>query len=123
MAQLSDLLFFNMRQALVEARLITDKHACDAIYVVTLLEELRDIEARITALEKPDSLTPGSGSNTVASAPLPESLPDAQSIQSRACELEARLQRIQSSLVQTTDSASEGDSRANVPRRAVPRYK
>jgi hypothetical protein len=41
--------FFFMRQALVEARLMSDKRACDAVYVATLAEKLRNIEKNIAA--------------------------------------------------------------------------
>jgi len=41
-----------IRPALVEARLITDKHAADAVYMATLAEELRNIEAKIAAMEE-----------------------------------------------------------------------
>ena len=35
--------FFFMRQALVEARLMSEKQACDAVYMATVAEELRNI--------------------------------------------------------------------------------
>ena len=41
-----------IRPALVEAKLLTDKHARDAVYVVTLTEELRSIEEKIAAMEE-----------------------------------------------------------------------
>jgi hypothetical protein len=44
-----------IRPALVEAKLLTDKHARDAVYVVTLAAELRSIEGKIVAMRKPYS--------------------------------------------------------------------
>jgi hypothetical protein len=41
-----------LRPAIVEAKLMTDKHACDEIYVATLAEELRTIETKIALSEK-----------------------------------------------------------------------
>jgi hypothetical protein len=40
-----------MRQALVEARLMSEKQACDAVYMATVAEELRNIEKKVAALE------------------------------------------------------------------------
>ncbi len=39
-----------IRPVLVEAKLLTEKHAGDAIYVATLAEELRNIEAKIAEM-------------------------------------------------------------------------
>src|ERR1035438_9851200 len=41
-----------IRPALVEAKLLTDKHGHDVVYVVTLAEELRSIEEKIAAMEE-----------------------------------------------------------------------
>ena len=41
-----------LRPALTEARLMTEKHACDENYVATLAEELRRIESKIAAAEE-----------------------------------------------------------------------
>ena len=41
-----------VRPTLVEARLVTEKHTCDAAYVVSLTQELRDIEANIFNMEE-----------------------------------------------------------------------
>lgn len=113
--------FFYMRQALIEAKLITKKHASDAVYVTTLAEELRDIEAKISALEGAD--IPGrSSSEEVGPETLTQSLPGAEWIQCKACELEARLRRIQPPSVQTKASAASLDGRTSNHWRAVPRY-
>jgi len=94
MIQLSEQPFFYMRQALVEAKLLTKKHACDAVYVTTLAEELHDIEAKIIALESADHPGP---SVSVGPEPLPQFVPGADWIHNKACELEARLRRIEPS--------------------------
>src|SRR5664280_1778693 len=49
---LPDLASYVVRPALVEAKLMTEKHARDAVYVVTLIEELRNIEVKIAATEE-----------------------------------------------------------------------
>jgi len=41
-----------IRPALVEAMLLTEKHAGDAVYMATLAEELRNVEAKIAAMEE-----------------------------------------------------------------------
>lgn len=113
--------FFYMKQALVEAKLITKKHACDAVYVTTLAEELRDIEAKIIALEVADNSGP-STLGKIGPEPLPQSLPGTEWIHSKACELEARLRCIQPSSVETKVSTSYLDGRTAKSWRAVPRY-
>jgi hypothetical protein len=107
MIQPSEQPFFYMRQALVEAKLITKKHACDTVYVTTLAEELRDIEAKIIALESADHLGP-SVSGKVGSEPLPQFVPGAEWLHNKACELEARLRRIQPPSVETRVSDEIG---------------
>lgn len=44
--------FAVLRPAIVEAKLMTAKHACDEIYVATLAEELRRIEGMIASAEQ-----------------------------------------------------------------------
>jgi hypothetical protein len=50
--RLPDLAPYVIRPALVEGKLITDKRARDALYLVTLTEELRNIEVKIAATEE-----------------------------------------------------------------------
>ncbi len=75
---------------------MTEKHVCDAVYVVTLTEELRDIEKKIARLEGVLGLqaapaTEGQG------APWPASpgCLDAPWIRAKSQELETRLRRIE----------------------------
>ena len=86
-----------IRPALVEARLMTEKHVCDAVYIVTLTEELRDIEKKIARLE-------GMLGLQVAyhvDAPWPASpgCLDAPWIRAKSQELETRLRRIELSAI------------------------
>ena len=93
------LALYVIRPALVEAKLLTDKHARDAIYVVTLTEELRSIEEKIAALEEalhlvsqPEvALTKARGCHT------PQERTDANWIRAKSSELDQRLRRIEQS--------------------------
>src|ERR1019366_2504048 len=75
-----------IRAALVEAKLLTDKHARDAVYVVTLAAELRSIEDKIVAMEETlqlisqqeDDLALGSACRT------PQDGPDAHWIRAKS---------------------------------------
>ena len=91
---------YAIRPALMEARLITDKHAADAVYVATLSEELRNIEAKITAMEEANQC----GVSVVAnrSGPLlaAEHSPDANWIRTKSRELVARLRRVEQSSIE-----------------------
>ena len=88
-----------IRPALVEAKLLTDKHARDAVYVVTLAAELRSIEDKIVAMEETlqlvsqqeDALALGSACRT------PQDGPDAHWIRAKSSELSQRLRRIEQS--------------------------
>lgn len=92
---LPDLASYVIRPALVEAKLITKKHAGDAVYVATLTEELRGIEAKIAAIEEAAHL--GSSAAAVELGPrrAPEHRPDADWIRTKSRELELRLRRIE----------------------------
>jgi hypothetical protein len=103
--QSADQPFFHMREALVEAKLITQKRAGDAVYVTTLAEELRDIEAKIIALEDAGKSGP-STSGSAGPEPVLHFLPDAEWIHSKACELDARLRRLQPASVEPKVTAS-----------------
>ena len=88
-----------IRPALAEAKLLTDKHARDAVYVVTLAAELRSIEDEIVAMEEAlqlvsqqeDALALGRGCRT------PQDGPDAHWIRAKSSELSQRLRRIEQS--------------------------
>lgn len=87
---------YKIRPALAEARLVSEKRARDAVYVATLTEELRDIEAEIAAVENDLHLNSAVGIKDEAPA-APPKLPDAEWIHTKSGELEARLHRIQQS--------------------------
>jgi hypothetical protein len=95
-----------IRPALVEAMLITQKRASDPVYVVTLTEELRNIEAKIAAME---GAADTGLSATVQFGPdgASEDLPDADWIRSKSSELGRRLDRIVS-----TEKAAISKSRS-----------
>jgi len=88
-----------IRPALVEAKLLTDKHAHDVVYVATLAEELRNIEEKIAAMEealrlvsqRKDALALGKACRP------PQDGPDAHWIRAKSSELSQRLRRIEQS--------------------------
>lgn len=96
--QWTSMVSYKIRPALAEARLMSKKRARDAVYVATLTEELRDIEAEIAAVENDLQLSPAADTKNEMPAPPPE-VPDAEWIHTKSGELEARLHRIQQSPV------------------------
>ncbi|HZM12471.1 MAG TPA: hypothetical protein VFC15_19865 [Candidatus Limnocylindrales bacterium] len=84
-----------IRPALVEARLITDKHAADAVYMATLAEELRNIEAKIAAMEEANQFCLSVVATRSGPALVTEHNPDANWIRTKSRELVARLRRIE----------------------------
>jgi len=90
--------FYKIRPALAEARLMSKKRARDTVYVATLTEELCDIEAEIAAVEDDLQLNSAAGSEDETLGARPE-LPDSEWIHTKSGELEARLHRIQQSLI------------------------
>ena len=92
--RLHHLASYVIRPALVEAKLITGKHAADVVYVATLAEELRNIEAKIDAMEEANHFGPVVA---IRSGPLlaAEHSPDANWIRSKSRELVARLRRVE----------------------------
>ena len=78
---------------------MTDKHTRDAVYVVTLTEELRSIEEKIAAMEEALQLV-----SQQEDAPAQERAcralqdgPDANWIRAKSSELDQRLRRIEQS--------------------------
>jgi hypothetical protein len=94
---LPDLASYVVRPALVEAKLMTEKHARDAVYVATLIEELRNIEAKIAATE--EALQFGSFATSIQHRPCcaPKDRPNAKWIREKSSELDLRLRRIEES--------------------------
>ena len=88
-----------IRPALVEAKLMTDKHARDAVYVVTLAEELRSIEEKIAAMEEtlPLFSQPADALALGRACRPPQGGPDANWIRAKSSELSQRLRRIEQS--------------------------
>jgi len=122
MNHLPELGFFFMRQALVEARLMSDKRACDAVYVATLAEELRNIEKKIAALEQIRRSTVDENLTQVSPVPAPEDLPDADWIHRKAHELALRLHGVEKTFKHENGSGSNRSTKVSTNWRAVPRY-
>jgi hypothetical protein len=95
--RLDELAAYVIRPILAEARLMSKKHACDAVYVTTLANELRGIEAKISAVEKDLELSSkGDLLRPEISCAVPEP-PSAEWIRNKSAELEARLHRVEQS--------------------------
>jgi len=90
--RLPDLARYVLRPTLAEARLITDKHACDAAYLDGLAEELHDVEVKIAALEEALHL------DSPAADDAPLDRPEIERIRCRSSQLSCRLRRIEESL-------------------------
>jgi hypothetical protein len=88
-----------IRPALVEAKLLTDKHARDAVYVVTLAAELRSIEDKIVAMEEALHLVSQkeNASAKERACRARQDVPDAHWIRAKSSELSHRLRRIEQS--------------------------
>jgi hypothetical protein len=88
-----------IRPALVEAKLLTDKHARDVVYVVTLADELRSIEDKIVAMEEALHLVsqPEDAPALGRACRTPQDGPDAHWIREKSSELSQRLRRIEQS--------------------------
>jgi hypothetical protein len=86
---------YAIRPVLVEARLITEKHAGDAVYMATLAEELRSIEAKIAAMEEFNHLGPSMAAIRIGPLLTAEDSPDAIWVRTKSRELGARLRRVE----------------------------
>ncbi len=88
-----------IRPALTEAKLLTDKHARDAVYVVTLAEELRSIEEKIAAVERTRHHVARQENDLALGRACrpPQDGPDAHWIRAKSSELSQRLRRIEQS--------------------------
>jgi hypothetical protein len=96
---LSQVASYAIRPALVEARLITEKHAGDAMYVATLAEELRNIEAKIAAMEESNQLGLSVAAIRIGPLLAAEDSPDANWIRTKSRELDVRLRRVEQSFI------------------------
>lgn len=114
--------FFFMRQALVEARLMSEKRACDAVYVATLTEELRNIEKKIAAFEQGRRSSIDENLTQVSAVPESEDLPGADWIHRKARELELRLRGVEQTFEHENGSGPNRSTKVNTNWRAVPRY-
>jgi len=96
-----------IRPALVEAKLMTDKRARDAVYVVTLAEELRTIEEKIAAMEEALQLVSERGDALARERGCRprQDAPDANWIRAKSKELDHRLHRIEQSAKKQIDHA------------------
>ena len=117
-----DARLFFMRQALVEAKLMSEKRACDAVYVATLTEELRNIEKKIASFEQTRRSVVDESSTQAPPLLAPEDLPDVDWIHQKARELELRLRGVEQAFKDENISGSNSTRRANTSWRAVPRY-
>lgn len=84
-----------IRPALVEAKLMTEKRARDAAYVVTLTEELRNIEVKIAATEEGLQISSSAAAVRHGTRHIPANGRDANRIRTKSSELELRLRRIE----------------------------
>ena len=101
---------------------MSEKRACDAVYVATVAEELRNIEKTIAVLEiVGHPVTDESASQIPPLAP-PEDLPDAEWIHRKARELRDRLRNVEQTSTQEKDGDATSTKRPRTPWRAVPRH-
>jgi hypothetical protein len=91
---LQELAVYVIRPALVEARLMTPKRACDAQYVASLAEELRTVEEKIVALEEAMHLAPEDVTEAPCQAVEGNGSWSADRIRMKSAELDRRLRRI-----------------------------
>jgi hypothetical protein len=112
-----------MRQALVEAKLMSEKRARDAVYVATLTEELRNIEKKLASFEQTrPSVVVDESSTQALPFSAPEDLPDADWIHQKARDLELRLRGVEQAFKDENVSGSNSTTKANTSWRALPRY-
>jgi outer membrane PBP1 activator LpoA protein len=89
-----------VRPALLEARPLSDKHAMDAVYMVTLAEELLRIEARMAAMEQAAQQGASAAAVKSGTSHSSEDWSDANWIRAKSRELEHRLRRLEQLPVQ-----------------------
>jgi hypothetical protein len=97
------------RPAIVEAKLITGKHARDAVYVATLAEELNVIDTKLSAMEEALQVNSPHYLDAARLRPcrMPEAGPDANWIREKSGELDLRLHRIEQNASVSSDCRCE----------------
>ena len=110
---LSDLAAFQIRPALTEVHLLTDKHACDQVYMVTLAEDLCRAERTLESME---AGLPSGPSSTPQAGAVPAT-PDAQWVRAKCDELDARLHRLEQEFPGRLRNISVGERRPMPGRR------
>lgn len=93
--------FAVLRPAIVEAKLMTPKHASDDVYVATLAEELRRIEDMIVSAEQRLKISQSAGITRTT-----ENAENAQWFRAKSTELDRRLERIEHDGGRTLDETS-----------------
>jgi hypothetical protein len=90
------------RPAIVEAKLMTEKHAQDAVYVATLAEELHNIAEKLSVMEQ--TLQPEETRSAARERPcrVPEAGADATWIRETSRDLDVRMRRLNNSLRAST---------------------
>jgi len=92
---LPDLARYVIRPTLVEARLLNEKHACDAGYLVGLAQQLRNVEVKIAALEQALRLDPSATDKWLEN--VSGSQVDINWIRAKSSQLGCRLRRLEES--------------------------
>src|SRR5579862_8719833 len=106
---LSDLAAYQIRPALAEAHLLTDKHACDPVYIVTLTEELCRAERAIETVESRLQGKPAIATHEdVGAPPMPAT---AHWIRTKCNELHSRLNRLEKEFPDRLKRISAGERR------------
>ena len=118
---LPSLAFHLFRPAIVEAKLITAKHARDAVYVATLAEELSVIDSKLSALEETLQVDSRHDVDDARPRPCrtPEGGPDATWIRQKSGELDLRLRRIEQN-IPITQPEPANPSRKRAPAKGRP---
>lgn len=83
------------REVIVEARLMTDKHACNPVYVAALAKELQSVEEYISAMERDLHIESARAESRPRPCRMPDNGPDARWIREVSGELCWRLHRLE----------------------------
>ncbi|HUI83348.1 MAG TPA: hypothetical protein VL240_03945 [Candidatus Binatia bacterium] len=91
-ALMADYLF---RPAIVEARLVNEKHADNPAYVAALASELQEIEQRMSAMERSLQINMGGEDSRPRPCRMPETGPNVRWLRDLSGELINRLHRLE----------------------------